>query len=234
MAQTLLGQLGAAPVLLSLLYLATLFHAIAKLRMLHRLSPSLDSKKLFAMSVLLSCLMRTMGFVTIGVLNIQSIRIGGGGDSDDPRPEDPDQRFYEKTMMVLFDLPDFIIVSAYTLLAVVWAEAFLQASCPSARMKSGCSRKHWLSASRYKRQLLLGYMVFNVILYAGQVLLYALLFLPTFDRSVLFKAIYLAITTVNFLLPLLMVLLFLYLTCTFSGFPFKSAAVMLRLRKVGK
>lgn len=27
---------------------------------------------------------------------------------------------------VLFDLPDFMIVSAYTLLAVVWAEAFLQ------------------------------------------------------------------------------------------------------------
>lgn len=27
---------------------------------------------------------------------------------------------------VLFDLPDFMIVSAYTLLAIVWAEAFLQ------------------------------------------------------------------------------------------------------------
>lgn len=27
---------------------------------------------------------------------------------------------------VLFDLPDFMIISAYTLLAVVWAEAFLQ------------------------------------------------------------------------------------------------------------
>lgn len=29
-------------------------------------------------------------------------------------------------LQVLFDLPDFMIVSAYTLLAVVWAEAFLQ------------------------------------------------------------------------------------------------------------
>lgn len=32
---------------------------------------------------------------------------------------------------VLFDLPDFMIISTYTLLAVVWAEAFLQVKSPS-------------------------------------------------------------------------------------------------------
>ncbi|CAM9693033.1 unnamed protein product [Choristocarpus tenellus] len=198
------------------------FHAAAKLRMLHRYSPSLDTKKLFAMSVLLSCLTRTMGFVTIGALNIQSIRIGGRGTLSATRPEDPDQRFYDKTMMVLFDLPDFISISAFTLLAVVWAEAYLQ------------SRKHWLSSSLYKRQLLLGYMVFNAVLYAGQVVLYALLFLPKFDKSVVLASIYLTLTTVNFLLPILLVLLFLYLTCNFSGFPFKSVASKKRLHKVGR
>lgn len=30
------------------------------------------------------------------------------------------------TKQVLFDLPDFMIISAYALLAVVWAEMFLQ------------------------------------------------------------------------------------------------------------
>lgn len=33
---------------------------------------------------------------------------------------------HARLLQVLFDLPDFMIISAYTLLAVVWAEAFLQ------------------------------------------------------------------------------------------------------------
>lgn len=44
----------------------TFLHALGKLRMLQGLTNSLDIKKLFAMSILLSCLTRTMGFVTIG------------------------------------------------------------------------------------------------------------------------------------------------------------------------
>ncbi|CAN0479522.1 unnamed protein product [Laminaria digitata] len=68
-------------------------------------------------------------------------------------------------------MPDFMIISAYTLLAVVWAEAFLQ------------SRRHWLSARVYKRQLLLGYMIFNAALYGGQLILYSMLFLPSFNKA---------------------------------------------------
>ncbi|CAN0362280.1 unnamed protein product, partial [Hapterophycus canaliculatus] len=80
------------------------------------------------MSVLLLCLTRTMGFVTIGALNMQSVGFEGVASYRRSWTNDPDERFYEKTMLVLFDLPDFMIVSAYTLLAVVWAEAFLQVS----------------------------------------------------------------------------------------------------------
>lgn len=35
----------------------------------------------------------------------------------------------------------------------------------------------------YKRQLLMGYMVFNAALYAGQLILYLLLFLPSFSKA---------------------------------------------------
>lgn len=45
------------------------------------------------------------------------------------------------------------------------------------------SRRHWLSARVYKRQLLLGYMVFNSALYGGQLVLYTLLFLPSFNQA---------------------------------------------------
>lgn len=78
---------------------ATFLHALGKLRMLHGKSRSLDTKKLFAMSVLLLCLTRTMGFMTIGALNMRSV----GGDGSSSRrswQNDADERFYEKTMLV--------------------------------------------------------------------------------------------------------------------------------------
>ncbi|CAM9299921.1 unnamed protein product [Scytosiphon promiscuus] len=222
MARVMFAQLGAAPLMMSLLYGATFLHAVGKLRMLHGKSHSLDTRKLFAMSVLLLCLTRTMGFATIGALNMQSVGFDGAASYRRSWTNDPDERFYEKTMLVLFDLPDFMIVSAYTLLAVVWAEAFLQ------------SRRHWLSARVYKRQLLLGYMIFNSALYAGQLVLYTLLFLPSFNKSGVLSLIYIFITSVNLLLPLLLAVLFSYLTCTFSGFPYKSEAARLRMQRVGR
>lgn len=56
------------------------------------------------------------------------------------------------------------------------------ACCRCGPVYSLQSRRHWLSARVYKRQLLLGYMVFNAALYGGQLLLYSLLFLPSFDK----------------------------------------------------
>lgn len=105
--------------------------------------------------------------------------------------------FFEKAILVLFDLPvrltlrpntvtrreqfaelgcvfngaqDFSIVSAYVLLGLVWVEAFLQ------------SRRHWLSAVEFRRKMLIGYLVFNMCLYGAQMTLYLLLFLPSIDE----------------------------------------------------
>ena len=41
------------------------------------------------------------------------------------------ESFYEKSSIVLLDLPDFCFISAYVLLLIVWAEAILS------------SRRHW-------------------------------------------------------------------------------------------
>lgn len=51
-------------------------------------------------------------------------------------------------------------------------------------------------------------------------------------QSGVLAVIYLFLTSVNLLLPLLLAVLFSYLTCTFSGFPYKSEAARLRMRKV--
>lgn len=92
--------------------------------MLQGKSRSLDTKKLFTMSVILLCLTRTMGFVTIGALNMQSV------DFDDHNVglplsrrssswrNDADERFYEKTMMVRACVP-VCVAHGHSLVTVV-------------------------------------------------------------------------------------------------------------------
>lgn len=46
----------------------------------------------------------------------------GGGDDGDNTQKELD--FYNKVVAVLFNLPDFLFVSSYLLLVLVWAEAF--------------------------------------------------------------------------------------------------------------
>ena len=42
-------------------------------------------------------------------------------------PTSREQSFYAKSVVLLFNLPDFIVVSTYVLLVVVWFEGFLEA-----------------------------------------------------------------------------------------------------------
>lgn len=56
----------------------------------------------------------------------------------------------------------------------------------------------------------------------------------TTKQSGVLAVIYLFLTSVNLLLPLLLAVLFSYLTCTFSGFPYKSEAARLRMRRVSQ
>ena len=108
--------------------------------------------------------------------------------------------FYYKASLVQFDLPDFCFVSAYVLLLIVWAEAILQ------------SRRHWLSSSSFKRMWILGYMIFNILLYSTQASLYSLLFVPQINQRILGDFIYLTLTTISFGVPLLWICCYLYLS----------------------
>ncbi|KAG5185430.1 hypothetical protein JKP88DRAFT_133551, partial [Tribonema minus] len=228
-------ELGAAPIILALLYLYVMGVASSKLSKMRKASTGgLNTEKLFVMTMLLACVTRVMGFVTIGecALNLQSIRVGydphrhdggdSGADDDDDYRQDSDQRFYDKCVLVLFDFPDFVALSAYALLAVVWAEAFL------------ASRSHWLSARRYRQGFLMAYLVFNAALYMAQLLLYGALFLPSSPTGWAARALYAALTTVNFGLPLLLAALFMYLTVSFSGFPYRTERALRRQALAGR
>lgn len=47
---------------------------------------------------------------------------------DDTLNSEDEDTFLGAAMLVLMDFPNYVIISAYMLLAVVWAEAFLQVS----------------------------------------------------------------------------------------------------------
>ncbi|KAG1693112.1 hypothetical protein DVH05_023892 [Phytophthora capsici] len=140
--------------------------------------------------------------------------------------------FYNKVVAVLFNLPDFLFVSSYLLLVLVWAEAFQS------------SRRHWFSAAVFRRKWMIFYLVFNGGLYLTQLVLYASLFLYDKDGifddenqdrlSVIPAMIFYLVAAADLFLPIIIFSTWLYLTLSLSGFPFKSQSAQLRLQRVGR
>ena len=114
-----------------------------------------------------------------------------------------------QAVVVLFDLPNYIVLSTYVLLMLVWAECFLE------------SRYHTFREIRWRRTWLISYMIFNVVLYGGQVVLYLLLFLPIEIDYAIQGLLFAMLTVINFFLVVVAILLYFYMNCKFSGFPFK-------------
>ncbi|KAG2815282.1 hypothetical protein PC116_g17262 [Phytophthora cactorum] len=118
--------------------------------------------------------------------------------------------FYNKVVAVLFNLPDFLFVSSYLLLVLVWAEAFQS------------SRRHWFSAAVFRRNLFL-YDTNGIFDHEKQ------------DRlSVIPAMIFYLVAAADLFLPIIIFSTWLYLTLSLSGFPFKSQSAQLRLQRVGR
>uniref|UniRef100_A0AAV1VLI2 THH1/TOM1/TOM3 domain-containing protein n=1 Tax=Peronospora matthiolae TaxID=2874970 RepID=A0AAV1VLI2_9STRA len=140
--------------------------------------------------------------------------------------------FYNKVVAVLFNLPDFLFVSSYLLLVLVWAETFQS------------SRRHWFSAAAFRRKWMIFYLVFNGGLYLTQLVLYASLFL--YDKSGIFdddkedrlsvipETIFYLVAAADLFLPIIIFSTWVYLTLSLSGFPMKSQSAELRLQWVGR
>lgn len=150
--------------------------------------------QLLILSVALGCLFRTATFSTLCIFDSQHaedvMQPGGAGlrrNAQYGQPRDLD--FYNKVVAVLFNLPDFLFVSSYLLLVLVWAESFqsvrhgLSLVCSDLRCSDTdrCallqSRRHWFSAEDFRRRWMIFYLIFNGALYLTQLVLYASLFL---------------------------------------------------------
>lgn len=117
-----------------------------------------------------------------------------------------DVEFYAKVVVLLFDLPDFIVVSTYALLLVVWFEGFLEA------------RRHWLDRRAYKRNWRVVYLCFNVLLYGAQTALYVAVFLDAWDVDGV-RLLYVVLAAVTLAIPVAHFVAYVALSFRFSGFP---------------
>lgn len=169
--------------------------------------------------MLLVCVIRIMSFVGVTAMDIANVRAHYSPKPSTSTTEDQNQRFYDASMTVLFDLPNAIVVSTYVLLTLVWAECFLQ------------SRLHTESVIKWKTRWLMCYTIFNFCLYSIQSILYLLVFWPIF-YNVAKSILYAAMTGINFAAVILVCVLYYYLNLQFAGFPFRSRHTRESLKKI--
>jgi hypothetical protein len=102
-------------------------------------------------------------------------------------------------------------MSTYILLTIVWSETYQQ------------SRNHWFSQETFRRQWMFAYLVFNCILYGGQLLFYLYLFILD-DNTEVFSTIsdmIYGLLVLNFVLPAVTAGAWIFLIINLSGFPMK-------------
>ncbi len=115
-------------------------------------------------------------------------------------------RLVAKGVVVLLCVPDFIVVSSYALLVVVWFEAFLDA------------RRHWLDRGSYRWHFRVAYFGLNVVLVGAMVLLYALIFFSGLDGV---RYTYVALAIVSIAAPAAHCALYVTLSLQFAPFPLR-------------
>ena len=149
-----------------------------KLKVLNNIEPQMTTKKLLILSVLLASVLRIMTILGVAAMNMANVRAHYSlQPNSNSHHSDKVQDFYDEAMTVLFDLPNCIVVSTYVLLTLVWAECFLEA------------RFHTENSVYWKQRLLILFMIFNTLLYATQLILYACIFFSTLGSNTLVRVI---------------------------------------------
>lgn len=231
-----LDNISYSSIILALSYLLLSIYTFRRLAWLQSHAPKgLSTSKLFVVTLLLVSSLRFMSFLSLFLLNwadklndftISNAFFGNisvfknyittllpylsSSNSNSRSSYDGLSSFFEKSLVVLFDFPDFSVHSAYFLLFIVWCDAFLT------------SRRHWLSSLNLRRIWMLTYFIFNILLYSTQIILYSLLFIDSITSILQIEFLYYTSAFFSFFLPIFWLSFYLYLSLLFSGFPYAS------------
>lgn len=144
------------------------------------------------------------------------------------------------------------LVSTYILMVLVWAECFLESRFHTLKVSdenhmseamscdccySNSSLRPSAQSSYFRKHWLIIYMVFNAILYGGQIVLYMILFLSedaAFFGVNLRNLLFVIVTGINFVTVFFTVVLYLYLSFKFSGFPYRSSSAKRNFAKISQ
>lgn len=200
------GLVGATLTLTILYFLLFIYTGKRLIWLQSNSSSGLNTRKLFVMTCMLTSALRVMSFGSMAMLDLGRVDFQVDSSADGFESDDASGTgdFFEKSSLVLFNFPDFCCISAYVLLLVIWAESYLK------------SRRHWYSSIRFRKAWMLGYFIFNIILYASQLTIYSLLLLPSVDKYYETSLMYLTLSTFNLVLPVLWIALYLYLAIVVS------------------
>ena len=222
------GRLSYSSYFLALLYLFEALFASVRLRRVASHVSAWSTTKFFLLSLFFQAMLRCLAFVSIIVEVAQDIEMGSGSYLDECATSGGafDRTFiwFERVMFVLTSLPDFMFLSTYLLLVLVWAELFQLA------------RRHTFPAIAYRKRWTITYLGLNAGLYLTQIVLFAVLFLTPIDAcdmaNVIKQAIYYTIAGMNVVVPLMVLLFRIFYSLKFAGFPYRSREGVARLRSL--
>lgn len=202
---------------LAITYLLVTAFAARKFHNVRKASGTWDTTSFFVGSILFACIVRCLAMASLCALSIMNVHLSGASSAASTptsyatNPVTKDASFYSKAIEVLFNIGDFVTVSTYLSLVVVWVETFQH------------SRRHHYSETASRRNWMMAFLIFNATLYAGQICLYLLYFF--WSSSLYFlNVIYITLAVINLAVPVMLFACWVWLNCAFSGFPFKSDA----------
>ena len=212
-----IDELGVFGALLGLLYCVCIFYAISKLRLLGRFTRRInfDISKFFVWSVTLCSALRAGSFFLIAVLKMLDVLDTSNDDSEYEYTSSKfmdfsDTKFlYHRALVLTLIFPDVMVVSTYALIVLLDAETFI--SC----------REHLHLLAKFRQKWFKGFLCIIPLFFVVQLALF-LLFVSNWNTLNSLDWILNFIATANFAVPVMWIALFLYLSCKFAGFPFKS------------
>jgi len=186
-----------------------------------------EPESLFTASVLFASIIRFLSFSTISMLSFKNIELNNTG-TDDPAGGNTSwsttqhDEFYTRVTVTLFSVGDFVFLTAYMMLVVLWAETFQR------------TRRHFFSVAALKRRMLSVYLGGVVFLYFMLILLYSLFLFSAKDSPRMLDAIYILLGLVDLLVPLALLFTWGCMSFIFSGFPIRSQQAKRRWGHINK
>ena len=179
--------------------------------------------RFFHASMTLCCIIRFSSFAAISVFEISGLLDTGIDSSGNNEVQEYtwQGKLFTNAFTVMFNMPDIITVCTYLLLVLIFAEVYQE------------SRLHLFDSLDFRRKWLYGYIVLVMVFFGSQIILFVLLFSVDDSGGGLQLSVYLFVTACNIIVVIMFVAFSIYLSVTFSGYPYKGEIQRERLQKVG-